>query len=299
MANGDTAAQSRPLVATGEHAGEGYLILATGPVRYVEMARNLAASLRVMDGTRRIWLVHDENYIQNADDALFFDDHSILRDDPLYPGFMNKIRLFDTSPYQRAMFVDADCLLMKRDVDRWWQLARPHPFAITGAPKTRGEWKGVRIEALLNQEHAPYLVQMNSGVFSFDCSPAAQDFFAGLNDFYKRRHTALEVGLHRGKPAQTDEIYLGLWMGLSNLQPITSQIEQASWMVSTWRAFFYQFDPIKGRSTLRKPIRSIAGIPNPIAGWSKLSPSFVHFIGLKPRRHYDRLARYFRSQLKP
>ena len=278
-------------------ADEGYLLLATGPAKYVEMARNLAASLRVMDGTRRICLVHDEDYVLDDADRRFFDDDAVLTSDPLYPGFMNKIRLYPTSPYQRAMFVDADCLLVKRDIDAYWEMTRPFPFAITGGRRTKGEWKGADVAQLLKQEGAPYLVQMNSGVFCFDRSPEAAVFFEGLNNFFLRRRGELEVGLHRGKPAQTDEIYIGLWMGLNGLDSCGGKIGENSWMVSTWRAFWMTIDPARGVSVMRKPKRSIAGIPNPIAGWDRLSPSFVHFILLKPHATYDRLARYFRAAL--
>lgn len=275
--------------------GEGYLLLATGPAQYVEMARNLAASLRIMDATRPICLVHDEDFEPGPGDDRLFDDYSLLPNDPAYPGFMNKIRLFGRTPYSRSMFVDADCLLMKRDVDTWWQVACSQPFAIPGTPRREGEWKGSDIGTLLRQEGAPYLVQMNSGVFSFDRSPAAARFFAGLVDFYERRHHALAVGLHRGRFAQTDEIYLGLWMGLSGIFPVISRIGHDTWMNSTWRAFRYELSATQGTSMLRKPTRSIAGIPNPLFGWDTLSPSFVHFVGLKPARHYQKLASQFRA----
>ena len=276
---------------------EGYLLLATGPARYVDMARNLAASIRVMDGTRRICLVHDENAVLDTSDTRFFDDYAVLHDDPLYPGFMNKIRLFPTSPYRRAMFVDADCLMVKRDVGAYWEMTRPYFFAITGDRRTSGEWKGASVAQLLQQEGAPYLVQMNSGVFAFDNSPEAATFFAGLNDFYLRRRESLGVGLHRGKPAQTDEIYIGLWMGLNGMDSCGGKIGENSWMVSTWRAFWMTLDPAHGVAVLRKPKRSIAGIPNPIGGWDRLSPCFVHFIALKPPGPYNRLAAYFNGKV--
>jgi hypothetical protein len=261
------------------------------------MARRLAASIRVMDGTRRICLVHDENAQLGSTDARYFDDYATLADNPLYPGFMNKIRLYPTSPYHRTMFVDADCLLLKRDVGVYWDMARGFPFAITGGRRTSGEWKGADVAQLLRQEGAPYLVQMNSGVFCFDKSPQAETFFQGLNDFYLRRKDHLGVGLHRGKPAQTDEIYIGLWMGLNGLDSCGGRVNENSWMVSTWRAFGMRLDPELGTTVMRKPKRSTFGIPNPMGGWDRLSPSFVHFIGLKPVATYQRLGRYFMSKV--
>lgn len=277
--------------------GEGYLILASGPPQYVEMARNLAASLRIMDGTRPICLVHDQHARLEASDKAFFDDAAVLPEDPLYSGSINKIRLHPLSPYRRTMFVDADCLLMKRDIDIYWDVGRKSFFCITGARRTQGRWKGVDIAHLLAQEQSPYLVQMNSGVFCFDKSPAAASFFQGLNDFYLRRRSALGVGLQRGKPGQTDEIYLGLWMGLNGLDDCVGNSGENSWMVTTWRSFGMTLDPERGRTLIRKPKRSTAGIPNPLLGWTRLSPSFVHFIGLKPLRRYEQLSRYFRAQL--
>lgn len=275
---------------------EGYLILATGPARYLGMARNLAASLRTMDGTRRVCLVHDEHFRPDALDARLFDDYALLPDDPLYPGFMAKIRLFPTTPYRRTMFVDADCLLMKRDIGTYWDMTRPFPFAITGGRRTKGEWKGADIAQLLQQEGAPYLVQMNSGVFCFDQSREAAEFFEGLDGFYRRRREKLGVGLHRGRPAQTDEIYIGLWMGLNGLDSCGGRVGENSWMVSTWRAFGMTLDPERSVSVLRKPRRSIAGIPTPLGGWDRISPSFVHFVGLKPARLYERMAAHFREK---
>ncbi len=277
--------------------GEGYLILATGPARYVEIARNLAASIRVMDGSRRICLVHDEHTQLDPADRDLFDESAVLPEDPLYPGFMNKIRLFPVSPYRRTMFVDADCLLLKRDIEAYWSQARRSFFCITGGRSTHGQWKGADVAQLLAQEGSPYLVQMNSGVFCFDDSPAAADFFRGLGEFYLRRREALGVGLHRGQPAQTDEIYLGLWMGLNGLDGCAGNVGENSWMVSTWRGFWMTLDPVRGRTLIRKPRHSTAGIPNPALGWDRLSPTFVHFIGLKPRGRYERLSAYFRSRL--
>jgi hypothetical protein len=276
---------------------EGYLILAMGPVEYVDMARNLAASIRVMDATRRICLVHDEAFLPGERDARLFDEFSFLRSDPRYPGVMNKIRLFPTSPFQRTMFVDADCLLLKTDVDRYWELAREHSFAITGERRTQGEWKGVDIATLLSQERAPYLVQMNSGVFCFDNSNEAAGFFAGLNEFYLRRKDCIAFGLHHGRRAQADEIYIGLWMGLNGLDSCHRVIGENSWMASTWGAFGITLKPERGISVIRKPKQSVFGRPNPIGGWDRLSPSFVHFTGLRPSGEYKRLAAYFHAKI--
>lgn len=277
---------------------QGYLLLATGPAKYMEMARNLAASIRVMDGTRPICLVHDEGSKLTAGDARLFDDEAILPEDSRYGGLMNKARLFEASPYDRTMFVDADCLLVKRDIDVYWEMAAPYPFAITGVRRTQGQWKGVDIATLLKQEGAPYLVQMNSGVFCFERSNTVDCFFRGLDDFYLRRRQSLEIANSRDGRIHSHELYLGLWMGLNRLDSCGGKYGENSWMVSTWRSFGIAADPEKGTSIIRKPRRSVAGVPVPIGGWDRLSPSFLHFIGLKPAPLYARLSQFFMSKVE-
>jgi hypothetical protein len=276
--------------------GDGYIVLASGPRQYIEMAINLAASIKVMDPERPICLVHDAGADLPPGARALFDDFASLIPDPLYPNVMNKIRLFDLSPYERTMYVDADCLLVRRNVDVWWDMASTNYFSITGDKRTSGEWKGFRIEDVLRQEDAEYLIQMNAGVFYFDRSSQAQDFFQGLNEFYLRRREFLNIGLHRGVPSQTDEVYFGVYMGLCHMDSRHVQnVGDGSWMVSTWRTLHCSIDPATDRATMYKLTNNFPRRPLGPA-WRRLSPTFAHFIGLKPVRLYRRLANQFRRQ---
>ncbi len=276
--------------------GEGYLILATGSTIYMDMARNLAASLKVMDPGRRVCIVHDSDAVFSPRDHRLFDDFALMSKDPDYAGVMNKIRVFPLSPYQRTMFIDADCYLLKNDVDRYWELSRQQYFTIAGHRGVTGEWKGADLATIVAQEKAPYFVKVHSGAFTFDNSPDAKAFFEGLCDFYLRRRDVLQVTTHRGKPAHTDELYIGFWMAFAGIDGTPAKFGENTWMISTWRAFGIVFDPARGIATIRKPKGSIAGVPNPLKGWDRLSTTFGHFVGLKPRRHYKRLAAYFQAE---
>ena len=86
-------------------------------------------------------------------------------------------------------------------------------------------------------------------------------------------------------------------MGLNGLDSVGGRTDENSWMVSTWRAFGMKIDPARGTAVMRKPRHSTFGIPNPLRGWDRLSPSFVHFIGLKPAAPYKRLCAYFHARL--
>ena len=278
---------------------EGYLILATGQPKYLEMARNLAASIRLMDPARRpICLVHDADTRFAPEDRMLFDEYTILPPREHFEGLMNKLRVFDVSPFGRTMFIDADCLMIKRDIETYWQGARGQPFAVPGKRRVSGEWKGADVAELLKMEGAPYLVQMNSGVFCFERTDTGTRFTQGLVDYYLRRRHHLGIGLHRGVRAQTDELYLGLWMGLNALDAVASRNGRHSWTNSTWRAFLVRVDPKTCTSSMRKPLRSTFGIPNPLLGWEALSPTIMHFIGLKPAGVYRRAAASIRTAFK-
>ncbi|TQF77508.1 hypothetical protein FK498_12340 [Elioraea sp. Yellowstone] len=276
---------------------EGYLTLATGDQKYVAMAANLAASVKTMDPTRRICLVHDIAAGPAAEHARFFDDLVFLDPDPRYPHVMNKLRLFRASPYERSMFVDADCLLVKRDVDRYWDHARRLFFCITGAPQRRGEWKGVRLEEIVAARALPYIVQMNAGVFFFDKSEAAARFFAEFEDFYQKEFETLAISNYRGANSHSFELYLGIFLGMKGLaSALMPNFGNESWMVSTWRAPFCRFDIASGRSEIFKLGRFLFGLPVLPTSITRLSPTFAHFIGLKPRATYERLAGEFRRR---
>jgi hypothetical protein len=268
---------------------QGYLVMALGPKKYVEMAANLAASIRIMDPGRHVCLVHDQPVPQDI--AHQFADFAWLETDDRYPHVMNKLRVFDISPYDQTMFVDADCLMVKRDADDIWRRAAEKSFSVTGDRRTSGEWKGLDIAALMAATGASYVVQMNSGVFYFDKSAEAKEFFAELNDFYLARKEEFGGASLWGKTGQTDEIYLGIVMGLRGMNTENMRGEgRNSWMVSTWRAFFCIAD-FRGRVTVFKAGRFLFGKSYLPTRCDVLSPTFLHFIGLKPRWLYDRLVR--------
>lgn len=278
-------------------ADEGYVVLATGDMRYVELAANLAASIRVRDPKRCVCLVHDMDSALPDRLSRYFHHTATLTADRRYPHVMNKFRLFDLSPYERTMYVDADCLLAKDDADHWWRVAASRPFSITGNKITGGEWKGVDISALMKSEGINYVVKMNAGIYYFDRSAESETFWRELNKFYLANIDRLNISYYRGERTQTDELYLGIWMAKLGMDTENVQNRAgASWMVSTWRALFVDIDVSSGRSVIWKCDRflwNVAVLPTKLV---RLSPTFPHFIGLKPRRVYDRASHAFRRQ---
>jgi hypothetical protein len=273
---------------------QGYITIATGPRKFIDMAVNFAASCKVMDPTRPVCLVHDQDADLPEEARRLFDDLVALPPDPAYPTVMNKIRLFDLSPYDETMFVDADCLMVKRDVGKYWDIASRNYFSITGDKRTTGQWKGHRIEDVLQKQKVDYLVQMNSGVFYFNKSAEAREFFAELNRFYLDRKESMRVNTHNGRRKFSDEFFFGVFMGLRHMSPITrAEDSDDSWMVSTYHAPLHRVDTDKNIAVLYKLTRHLFDIPYFPTRLKRLSPTFMHFIELRPQALYERLCKQF------
>ncbi|MBC4018005.1 hypothetical protein, partial [Siccirubricoccus deserti] len=109
----------------------------------------------------------------------------------------------------------------------------------------------------------------------------------------------LQITNYKGANSHSFELYLGLFMGMKGMD--TENMRSSgnnSWMVSTWRAFGCDFRPQDGFSRLLKADRFLFGLPFLPTKFTALSPSFAHFIGLRPRRLYDRLSAHFRSEAR-
>lgn len=157
---------------------EGYLVLAMGKQKYLDMARNLAMSLKLLDPHRPICLVHDSNLPLRDIDSDLFDHTSLLEEEAEFVGCTNKIRLFDCSPYQRTMYIDADCLLVKKGIDFYWELFNGQYFNMTGEKTNCGSWYGIDISKACKVSNVQYIAKMNSGIFYFEKKSKSRRIFS-------------------------------------------------------------------------------------------------------------------------
>jgi len=274
---------------------QGYITVALGMQKYVDMAVNLARSIRHYDPIRPICLIHDGRVSLSAAAREAFDDFVALPEDPEYVGVANKLRLFDATPYDETMYIDADCLLVRDDIDRHWRAAAPTFFTMTGERATAGRWNDLDIAATCREFSIPYLVRMNSGVLYFKKNTEAATFFAKVNWLYRCHRDRLS-NIHQGRARQyADEPLFGIAMGMFGLAPVESGPSAGSWMVTTWRARRCNIDPTTGTASMEKPTGFWFGLPLPFLarGWVRHTPTIYHFIGLKPRSDYTRAAAYF------
>ena len=238
---------------------QGYITIATGAQRYVDMAVVLGLSLRTFDPKRAVCLLHDDQVTLPPYVNRIFDKTISLVPDERYLGCMNKIRLYEYSPFNQTMFVDADCVLMKTQVDSYWSHCAGMGFTLPGSCRSTGYWGEIDLESTCKRFGCPYIVVMNSGTLYFEKGPVGEQVFKEANRLYfDHRHELSRF--HRNQIGQyNDEPFFGVAMGRLGLEPIGIDERVGSWMVTTWRARRCAFDIDAGICRMEKPSGSGGG----------------------------------------
>lgn len=275
---------------------QGYLTIAVGDPKYVEMAYHLALSLKLNDPERPVVLLTDNKTHIPAKVKRVFHRIIPMPEREGYVGCLNKLRAFEYTPFDETIFIDADCLLTRPDMDRHWHKLRTASVNIAGDQVTSGRWYNFNIEDILQALNIRYMVKMNSGVFYFRKNKVAEGFFETTHQLYKNYSDILRCS-HRTATQVADEPFMGAAFGVMGLQPITYTPEEGSIMVTTVSAKNCQCDPVSQLSRVDKP----AGFEILNRFWAKSwvqhSPSIMHFVQLKPNAVYrgacKRLEQYF------
>lgn len=257
--------------------GQGYQLIATGAEKYLQLAAACAASIRYWDSTRPIQLVTDRTDL--GDHAPLFDIVTPYTPRAGFEGPAVKLRMFEFGVFDETMFVDADCLMMKPDIGRYWdELSAHHDVTTPGLWKTSGGWYGTTIEAMLKTAGVERLVKMNSGAFYFKRNRAGRAFFRAVSEI----HT--ELGnftnhVHRGV-GFSDEPTFAVAFGKLGVEPFRMVDDDgAAWMISTINTRDWELSPTAGTPRFYK--------------WRTMSPTLVHFVSLEPQPHFSELCDFY------
>jgi hypothetical protein len=286
---------STPLPSGQADAGdEGYLLMAVERQKYFDMACNLACSIRVFDQTRKIALIVDD-HITVDDRKLFFDFIVPIENKSGYVGVMHKIRLFPYSPFQRTMFIDSDCLMVKPNVSEYWKAFSVGCNAL-GHVMNRGSWKGLKVENIAKHLGLPHIVYLNAGVMYFDKSDKSRDIFEYMQEIFKSPQGITTIHQKRAGQYSMEPI-LGAALAKFEVSPMSILPNVGSLMVTTLHARRVHVDPGLGVSYLEKPDTPshLASLIPGLCTWTCHSPILMHFIGLKPENLYRKISAHFHA----
>lgn len=273
---------------------QGYITLATGNRFYLELAMNLILSLKLNDPTRPVCIVTDPGMDIPNGYRRFIDDTAHLEPKPGFHGCLNKLRMNEVSPFDESMFVDSDCILLKNDMDRQWAKIQSTGFSSPGAKVTSGRWYGFDIADVINKLDIEYMRRLNSGVFYFRRGEESDLFFSTALDLVAH-HQELLGTYHRNKLQLADEPFIGAALGKLKIPTVSYNPAEGSIQVTTINATNIELDPLTRTSHLtRHSDFRLLGRFFPRTH-VKHSPSFAHFVKLKPKAVYQRISDQLRS----
>lgn len=189
----------------------GYLTLATGRPDFLEMAVDMALSLREHTELP-IGLVADEAlaHTARARFGAVFDEVSVL-DDRFLAGRIRKYGVASASPFDEAVFVDADCMVLG-SLDHLFQALDEHDVALLGEQLTRDDDEnhhGFSTRRLMERFELDRYLKTNSGVFAFRREPAIEVMEAWRTCFLEELRPRLRWSLLLGRWLG-DEIAIGI-----------------------------------------------------------------------------------------
>jgi len=270
---------------------EGYVVIALDDRRYVDLAVNLALSVRRVD-TRAISVAVSPGMELTSAERPLFDVVIAAPADELLRGAMNKARLYDLTPYDRTMYVDADCLLFSPRIELFWHKYRDQPFVVEGHRQSTGAVFACSLGtkdasdlcALLK---LPYLTVFNAGVIYFERCDAARAVFERVKELHAGplRDTISYQYKHKGEYA--DEPFFAVALAALGIPPAEPPLT-ARLQVTTPNVVDGVLDLDTGDVRLIK--QPPGGTPQVWAG------VLCHFCGLAPMKSYFDLADRLRSE---
>lgn len=268
---------------------EGYVLVATGKQFYYDLAVTAALSIKKCDGSRRVCLLCDDlNKALNTDlFAYAFDDvrniDAFIKDNTVV-GTEIHLYLNLLTPYDRTMYVDADCVMFSNDIEMIWRGMYGKPVSFPGEKIDNGFWR-VDIKTQMQRHDVDHVVRLNGGVFYFDKTILLTfDFFEKGRFFLKNIPEMVSVKHKKGGGYANEPIW-GLLMALFKIEPFSLKYQLN---VSTLKSSSHTFDDEEFTFTFSK-------------GENTYKPVITHFIGLGknhcPNSQYSKIDSYLRSGL--
>lgn len=216
----------------------GYLTLAAGSARYLEMAVDMALSLREHTGYP-IGLVCDEEIAETtmSSYATVFDTVA-----PIGAAFRDgralKYGVAEACAWDEAIFIDADCLVLG-GLDHAFDALVDTPVAFVGELLPRGSntnHHGFSTRRLMRTFDLEHYLKTNSGFFAFRKAPAEVIMRECLRCFVDEARPKLTLARLLGGWLG-DEIAIGIVGGRRQLTPLPQPAEMF------WPGEFDSIDP--------------------------------------------------------
>jgi len=151
---------------------EGYILIAANEHHYLEMAVSAACSLKTNDSRPVALLISGGISVPKHYSGLF--DHIVAFDPPPpYDGmFVRRFVLERYSPYKRCMHIDADCMLIGGNINKFWDMFAGRPFGVMAQYQSAGSCynNGINVDEIVESGLSDGIYVTNWGVFYYEAS---------------------------------------------------------------------------------------------------------------------------------
>ncbi len=192
----------------------GFVTIATGDLRYYKMAYNLLCSYRWFSKKKVPFAIICDK--ENQFTQMF--DKVVIMDEPTH-SFMDKLALFDYTPYEETIFIDADSTAYG-DLNNWWAVfEKGDDFSCIGymwqdIHSGRGWFKPEGLKEF--SKEITYIPDFNGGMYYLRKTSLCKRVFEQAN-FFARHY---EEYSFNGFRKAADEPCLALAMAVNNCHPI-------------------------------------------------------------------------------
>lgn len=206
---------------------QGYVITAvnTADTDYVTCARVLAKSIRLTGDRRPICLITDT--LDNHDSI--FDSVVLLQDEPIYGPYSNDRQVYQLSPYDQTLKIEAD-VIVTHTLDGWWHAFNNRDLVIaTGCRDYRNQTSTNRYyRHTLDKNRLP---DVYNGLTYFKKSALAQEFYTLVGKIFAN-WTEINNGLQHPSEMEygdTDTVY-AIAASIIGRERCTTNTHQFQWV---------------------------------------------------------------------
>lgn len=212
----------------------GIVIIAVGNSNYVTLAENLALSIRACISNIPICLIHDGEVLTGMRPeclGLFTnkirlpDNNSIT---PSQRAFTLKTQLYDLSPYQQTLYIDADCIMVPgKHIEALIESLQEYDFTsvcmgyfdadtMTSSRPNYPMWiDEATLENLKPSLATAKIPLVNSSMIWFKKNEATRELFATVRRLYDS--PSINASLYRG--SKPDEAAFNIACAIHNMLP--------------------------------------------------------------------------------
>ncbi len=272
---------------------EGYVVMAFDDSRYLDLAVNLALSVRRAEA-RPISVVVGGGLAVPDPIRPLFDQVILAPADSALRGAMNKLSLGDLSPYDRTLYLDSDCLLFSPRIDFFWRRYRGRGFVVEGHRQSEGPVFACSLGekdagALCRLLDIPFLSVFNAGAIYFERGPEAARVFAATRALYDGPHREAISYRYKHAGEYADEPFFGAALGQLGITPDEPPATQRL-QVTT---------PNITDAVMDIDLGDLRVVKQPPGGKPRVWGGVVaHFCGLAPMDRYFALADKLRKEVQ-